>query len=86
MPPLRYSFLSRPPRARKTITAITHQASLATGAMCYFSGDNAEYFRQQMPIWPTPKERLFMSIPPKKTLPLIAIGLALRPWETACIK
>lgn len=53
---------------------------------CYFSGDNAEYFRQQMPIWPTQKERLFMSIPPKKTLPLIAIGLALRPWETACIK
>ncbi|MEQ4925346.1 hypothetical protein [Proteus hauseri] len=53
---------------------------------CYFSGENQHYFSRLIPIWPDISNPLFQEITPPKGLPLIALGLALRPWEALCIK
>ncbi|MEQ5273794.1 hypothetical protein [Proteus terrae] len=53
---------------------------------CYLTGDNEEYFNQLMPIWPNHSHDLFKITSNKDLIPLIALGLALRPEEVLCIK
>ncbi|XTD82009.1 hypothetical protein AB8849_00165 [Proteus vulgaris] len=53
---------------------------------CYFAGDNAIYFNHLMPLWPDFSHCLFQFTAKESSLSLIALGLALRPWETSCIK
>ncbi|OAT50904.1 PilM family type IV pilus biogenesis protein [Proteus hauseri ATCC 700826] len=53
---------------------------------CYFAGDNSHNFSHLMPIWPDITNSLFQKVTQKKELPLIALGLALGPWEELCIK
>ncbi|EST57312.1 hypothetical protein NA898_11975 [Proteus cibi] len=53
---------------------------------CYLTGDNEEYFRQLMPIFPNFSHDLFKTISDKALIPLVALGLALRPEEVLCIK
>lgn len=53
---------------------------------CYFAGDNRQYFCHQVPIWPDRDNALFQNVAQEEILPLIALGLALRPKEALCIK
>lgn len=53
---------------------------------CYFAGDNATHFSHSMPLWPDFSHYLFQPNTRENTLSLIALGLALRPWEKSCIK
>ncbi|WP_286145845.1 hypothetical protein [Shigella sp. FC1967] len=53
---------------------------------CYLTGDNEEHFSQLMPIWPNFSHELFKITSNKDPIPLIALGLALRPEEVLCIK
>lgn len=53
---------------------------------CYLTGDNEEYFSQLMPIWPNRSHNLFETTSDKDLIPLVALGLALRPKEVLCIK